>query len=213
MLSQKLLIALIGMIIPAHFACAQVKEKPVFISIYSEIGWSLSSYYSSDKILEPGFSSFSGINIGVGTNLRFLQRDKRSKVRDGLLAVKTGLHYIDAGFRINETKVVAGYLSIPIYFQYYPIKDLFVELGSDIFMNVGLSPSSVIIQGLLFDLDKHKAHDFKVGFGIGYTHKFDKIGPIGISVKYLIGTSDFAENLPWKNNNFQISLIWLFGVS
>jgi hypothetical protein len=189
-----------------------VYEKPVYFSAYAEGGWAMSMFHSTEANNDPDFSSISGINLGGGINMRFMKRDNRSKVKDGLFALQAGVHYIKSGFSVDDEKVTGNYICIPITFQYYPINNLYIEAGPEICMNIGLSPSSATIQGLNIDLENHKANDFKIGIGAGYILEFDKIGPIGISAKYLIGTSEFAENLPWKGNQLRISVFYRFGL-
>lgn len=213
MFKRYLLLSFLICLMGLQCASAQAYEKPLYLSAYAEGGWALSSFHSTDASLDPDFSSISGINLGVGINLRFLKRDLRSKVKNGLFAVQAGIHYTKAGFSAEEEKVTGNFICIPISFQYYPINNLYVEVGSEMCMNLGLSPSSAVIQGLNINLDNHKANDFKIGIGAGYMHEFDNFGPIGISAKYLIGTSKFAENLPWKGNQLRISVFYRFGLN
>lgn len=198
--------------------CSQTvskQKKPVFFSLYGEGGWALSSFHSSNENLNPEFSPVSSFALGTGINMRFLGKPSRNRFvedGDGLFAVQAGLLYTQSGFKVDEEKVTGNYICIPVAFQYYPISDLFVEMGAEMCMNVSLSPSLANLQGLNINLDKHKANDFKIGIGAGYIHRFDKFGPIGVSVKYLFGTSDFAENLPWKGNQLRISVFYRFGL-
>ena len=190
------------------------QKKPMFFSLYGEGGWALSSFHSSNESLNPQFSPVSSVALGMGANMRFCKMAKthRYAAEDGLFAVQAGLLYTQSGFKSDQEKVTGHYICIPLAFQYYPISDLYVELDAELCMNVSLSPSFATFKGLNIDLDKHKANDFKFGVGAGYMHKFEKFGPIGISVKYLIGTSDFAENLPWKGNQLRLSVFYRFGL-
>lgn len=223
-----LLLALIGFLFilnqKANCETVSDQKKPVFFSLYGEGGWALSSFHSSNENLNPQFSSISNFGLGAGVNMRFCKKanDKRY-AEDGLFAVQAGLLYTQSGFKVDEEKITGNYIGVPIYFQYYPklytpkkhqnsVGSPYVELGAEIWMNVGLSPSNAVFQGFNIDLDKHKANDFKIGIGAGYMHKFEKFGPIGISVKYLIGTSDFAENLPWKGNQLRLTVFYRFGL-
>lgn len=189
------------------------QKKTMFFSLYGEGGWSLSSFHSSNESIDPKFSSTSSVALGGGINMRFLESKSHYRfAEDGLLAFQAGILYTKSGFEADDEKITGDYICVPISFQYYPISDLYVELGMEMCMNIGLSPSSAVIQGLNIDLDNHKANDFKIGIGAGYIHEFENIGPIGISAKYLIGTSEFAENLPWKGNQLRISVFYRFGL-
>ena len=185
------------------------KEKPVYLSVYAEGGLSVSSFHSTDENLDPGFSATAGLNIGAGINMRFLKRDERSSVKDGLFGLQTGLLYTTAGFKSGETTVTGHYLCLPLDIQFYPIPGLYVELGPEAFINIGNKPDKASVGGMILNLTDHKANDLKFGFGAGYV--FNAF-PAGVSIKYLLGSSDFAENLPWKGNLLQISLFYRFGL-
>ena len=212
MFKRKYLLSLLLCLMGSQYVSAQIYEKPLYLSIYAEGGWALSSFHSTDAASDPDFSSLSGIHLGAGINLRFMKRDSRSKVKDGLFAIQAGIHYTKAGFSVDDEKVTGDYICLPIFFQYYPINNLYIEAGPEMCMNIGLSPSSAVIQGLNINLDNHKANDFKIGIGAGYIHEFDKFGPIGISAKYFFGTSNFAENLPWKGNQLRLTVFYRFSL-
>lgn len=189
------------------------QKKSVFFSLYGEGGWTLSSFHSSNESIDPKFSSVSSITLGGGINMRFLESTSNYRfIEDGLFAFQAGVLYTKSGFEADDEKITGDYICVPLSLQYYPIKDLYVELGTEMCMNIGISPSSAQINGLNMDLDNHKANDFKISIGAGYIHEFENIGPIGISAKYLIGTSEFAENLPWKGNQLRISVFYRFGL-
>lgn len=194
------------------------KSKIVHPSLYVEGGWNLSSCHSGDKSLSPEFSSVSGFAIGAGANMRFLKsKYLQREAENGLLAFQAGILYAQSGFKTRDEKVTGNYVCIPMSFQCYNPwnwgnNELFIALETEICLNVGLSPSSAVIQGLSIDFSEHKANDFKIGPGVGYMRKFGKIGPVGFSLKYLFGTSEFAENLPWKGNQLRLSVFWRFGL-
>lgn len=184
------------------------KEKPVFLSVYAEGGLSVSSYHATEENYDPGFTALTGFNIGAGVNMRFLKRDERSSVKDGLLGLQTGLLFTTNGFKSGDVTVKGNYLCLPFDIQFYPIPGLYIEAGPEAFINVGNSPDKANIGGMNLNLTDHKANDLKIGIGAGYV--LDKF-PAGVSIKYLFGTSDFAENLPWRGNLLRISLFYRFG--
>lgn len=194
------------------------KSKNVHPSLYVEGGWNQSSCHSGDKGLSPEFSSVSGIAIGAGANVRFLKsKYLQREAENGLLAFQAGILYAQSGFKTKDEEVKENYVCIPMSFQCYNPwnwgnNELFIALETEICLNVGLSPSSAVIQGLNMDLSGHKANDFKIGPGVGYMHNSGKFGPVGISLKYFFGTSEFAENLPWKSNQLRLSVFWRFGL-
>lgn len=184
------------------------KENPVFLSAYAETGLSISSYHTTDEGMNPNLSSVAGFNIGAGVNMRFVKRDERSSIEDGLLGIQAGFLYTNSGFKTGDEKVSGGYLCIPVDFQFYPIPGLFIEAGPELCMSFGFTPETVNVQDMSLNISGHKANDLKFAVGAGYIFN---VFPAGIHIKYLFGTSDFAENLPWKGNQLRISLFYRLG--
>lgn len=184
------------------------KEKALFLSVYGEGGVSISNYHTSGDGVKLNASPLTSFNVGAGINMRFVKRNERSSIKDGLLGLQAGLLYTNAGFKVDGQTVSGGYFCIPIDFQVYPIPGLFIEAGPEMCINLGLSPDAVTVQDMNLNLNGKKVNDFKISVGAGYV--FSRF-PAGIHVKYLIGTSNFAENLHWKGNQLRISLFYRFG--
>lgn len=185
-------------------------QKPLHVSIYAEAGLDYTTYHSTEELLKPDFSSVLGPNAGVGVNLRFLRRDKSDPAENGWLALQAGVHYDRSGFKADGIKFSMDNLCIPVDLQVYPIKDLYVSSGVEFCVNLGLSPKTAHVMGLDLNLGEHKANDLKLAFGAGYI--LPSV-PIGISAKYLIGTSKFMDNLPWKGNQVRVSVFYRFGMN
>ena len=179
--------------------------KPTF-SIYGEGGATLTSYRSMDMTYNPGFSTLASFHVGAGVNARFFKRNQVS-VKDGLLGIQAGVLYTQGGFVSGQQTVKGNYLCIPVCFQLYPVKNLFLETGPEACLNLGLTPEQFIVGDDNLDLRGLRANDLKLAVGAGYI--LDTI-PLGISVKYLIGTNNFAKNLHWKSNQLRISVFYRF---
>lgn len=180
------------------------KSNSLQMSLYVNAGLNLSFFYSNDKQINPDFSPMAGVAFGGGVNISFVKGVFRGSDK---LSGQMGLLYTQSGFLTENERVKGGYLCIPFLVQYYPIQNLYAELILSPCINVGLSPSEIIEPGLIFKLDDHRANDFKIGFGAGYC--LEAI-PLGIAVNYCFGTSDFAENLPWRSSQLQICLSYRF---
>lgn len=179
--------------------------QPTF-SIYGEGGATFTSYRSMDLFYNPGFSSLSSFHVGAGVNVRFFKRNQVS-VKDGLLGIQAGVLYTQGGFVSGQQTVKGDYLCIPVSFQLYPVKNLFLEAGPEACLNLGLTPEQFTVGEDTLDLRGLRANDLKLGIGAGFI--LDTI-PLGISVKYLMGTSNFAKNLHWKSNQLRISVFYRF---
>lgn len=222
-MKKKIILIIQLVLVGAHLSYGQQNiqhNASISWNMYAEGGWCLSTFHSQDKSLKPDFSSVSGVNLGVGINMRFMDvPDGGRPVEEGLFAFQSGIHFLSSGFKVEKEKVSCNYISIPVYFQYYPISQLYVETGIEMCINTSLSPSSAEVMGMNLDLHNHHANDFKFGLGAGYYFPFKFKGDnnkhnqsIGLSAKYLFGTSDFAENLPWKNEQIRLSVFYRFGL-
>lgn len=179
------------------------KESPLSIGFYTETGWALSSYHTSKNAFDVNFLPVMGLCLGGGADLNY-EIDNGSY---GSMTAQTGLLYARSGFVVEEQKVACHYFCFPISFQYYPLDYLFLEFRAVPCLNFGLSSNVVTIQNLALKLDNHQANDFKIGFGAGGYIR--SIG-VGLSLRYNFGLSKFAENLPWKGNQFEMLLYYRF---
>ena len=179
------------------------KKSPLSIGVYAETGWALSSYHASEENFAVNLSPVAGMCFGGGASMN-LEVGKRAS---SSLAFQAGLLYTRSGFVVEEQKVVGQYLCLPIALQFYPWDFLYLECRAVPSLNVGLSKDLVTIQNLTLVLDDHRANDFKIGIGAGGYIK--SIG-MGISLRYNFGLSKFAENLPWKGDQFEMLLFYRF---
>lgn len=179
------------------------KTNSIQLSLCVEIGLGMSFYHSTEENFAPDFSPVASVVLGGGFILN------KTLVNGDKLSGKIGVLYIRSGFTSESEKVRGNYLCVPVSIQYYPITNLYAELVMQPCLNIGLSPTVANIEGLSINLEGHRANDFKMGLGVGY---WFKAIPIGISARYLFGTSNFAENLPWRGNLFQVSVYYCFSI-
>lgn len=199
-----LLLALVS--VPVALAQGADDASKFHFSIYAEAGLGLTSFRSSDKALDPSFSSVVSPVAGIGANVRTIGRD--SHADKGWLGLQAGVLYTKYGFKADgDIKITGDYLCIPIDVQVYPLENLYISAGPEICLNLGLSPKNARILDMDIDLNNRKANDVKIAVGAGYMLKSI---PIGIQAKYLIGTSNFMSNLPWKNNQARLSIFYRF---
>lgn len=182
------------------------KSNSIHVSLYAEAGMGLSFYHSTDKNAATDFSSAIGIVLDGGANVCFLDKVFLDKDK---LAGQVGLSFASTGFSTDGEKVRINYLCVPLSIQYYPVANFYAELVFQPCLNIVLSPSVAYIGESFIDLEGHKVNDCKIGLGAGCV--LDAI-PLGFSARYLIGTSDFAENLPWKGNLLQMSVFYRFDI-
>lgn len=177
------------------------KDSPVFCRLGIVAGANLSKFTSSDA---NKFGFTPGFNAGAAFNMRFVKRNSRSNAETGLLGFQPEVRYSMIG--ASNPKLKLSYVTIPLMFQVYPIKNLFIELGPQASFNFAHNPDQLTLQdGTSVQLSKLKANDLMVCFGIGYSGKGFSIG-----VRYDLGTSKIAGNLPYKNSVFELNVGYCF---
>ena len=181
-------------------------EQKLSISAGVTAGLNLSTLLKGGSDIKPGFSMRPGFNAGVAVNLRFLKRNARSTVETGLLAIQPEVLFSTMGANGKEGNLSLSFITVPVMFQYYPINNLYIEVGPELAINVGHSPDNLSVNNQYqLGLAQLKMNDVMLGAGIGY-----KFGGFGIGIRYNQGFYGFAENLPWMNSCIQLNLSYLF---
>lgn len=170
-------------------------------------GFNLSSISSQSSSITSEFGMRSGFNAGVAANIRFCKRNERSSAKTGLLAFQPEVRYATMGGNNPEYSIGTGYLMIPVMFQVYPIKNMYIEVGPEFALNLSHTPNNVAVGNYQLDLANLKANDIMLGVGIGYATNGFSVG-----LRYNHGFSNMAENLLWKNYILQVNLGYAFSL-
>ena len=170
-------------------------------------GFNLSSISSQSSSITSEFGMRPGFNVGAAANIRFCKRNERSSAKTGLLAFQPEVRYATMGGNNPEYSIGTGYLMIPVMFQVYPIKNMYVEVGPEFALNLSHTPNNVAVGNYQLDLANLKANDIMLGVGIGYT-----INGLSVGLRYNHGVSNMAENLLWKNYILQVNLGYAFSL-
>lgn len=169
-------------------------------------GLDLSSI-SDNSSISSEFGMRPGFNLGVAANLRFCKRNERSSAKTGLFAFQPEIRYATMGGDNPEYSIGTGYLMIPVMFQVYPTKNVYIEVGPEFALNLSHTPDHVAVGNYQLDITDLKANDVMLGVGLGYA-----INGFSVGVRYNHGFSNMAENLLWKNNMIQINLGYVFNL-
>ena len=170
-------------------------------------GLNLSTITSSEP-LSADFGIRPGFNAGIAANFRFCKRNARSTAKTGLLAVQPEVRYQMMGGSGVDDNLGLGYLTIPVMFQVYPIKNIYVEVGPAFAINLNHTPENIVAGDYEIGLNALKANDVLLGVGIGYA-----VSGFSVGIRYNYGTSALAQNLPWKNSMINVNLGYLFSLS
>ncbi len=210
-----------------------VKTKRNAFFLGPKIGGTLTSLRESgdEKMADGSGFGFSG---GIAFQARFGKASANSVGGTGYWSAGIELKY-----KQNRVKTLAfgddgeenaslslGYLEIPVYFHVYPfarissLNSLYIEAGVSFAPLITRSPKSLDLPYpsqdvswktyyLDSDAGKLKGGDIRPIVGLGYV--IPKTG-LDINVRYYIGTSDLAGNMPYKMNSFEFSLAWMFNL-
>ena len=170
-------------------------------------GFNLSSISSQSSSITSEFGMRPGFNVGVAANIRFCKRNERSSAKTGLLAFQPEVRYATMGGNNPEYSIGTGYLMIPVMFQVYPIKNMYVEVGPEFALNLSHTPNNVAVGNYQLDLANLKANDIMLGVGIGYT-----INGLSVGLRYNHGVSKMAGDLLGKNYILQVNLGYAFSL-
>lgn len=170
-------------------------------------GANASTLSSSDPSLSPSFGFRAGGQVGVVANLRFGLRSINSTAQDGKFGLQVEAAYSMMGANFaDEGGIGLGYLTVPMLFQFYPTTQFYLEVGPQACLNLAHTPDHTSFGDQNLNLTSLKANDVAAVVGIGLARK-----QIHVGVRYVMGMSDLASNLAWRNQCAQLHLTFLFG--
>lgn len=174
---------------------------PVSCSLGLSVGADISSFVAGSGFsYKPAYTA--GINGGIVFNMRFIRRNERSNAETGVLAIQPEIRYAMMG----ASELKTSNILIPVMFQVYPLRNLYIELGPEFCFNIAHNPNEVNLNNMILNASALKANDILLGVGLGY-YVFKGLN---IGVRYNYGLSKIAANLPWKNSVIQVNLGYNF---
>lgn len=119
----------------------------------------------------------------------------------------------------NEKEVNTSYINIPIVFQYFALKDLYVETGGQIgFLMTAKGNSDYYNSFYDFSLrennvdlkKKKEVNTHMISYVVGAGYKFDR--NLSVNLRYNIGITqvDTASDVDVKNNVLQLGIGYTF---
>lgn len=183
----------------------------VFVSMGPTAGLTMATIsIPSDASYSFGYRP--GITAGGFLNFRFLERNIRSTAETGLLAVQPEIRFTMIGGNSDNSDLGLSYVMVPVMFQVYPLANLYLEAGPVFGFNISHTPDNIvfynrdedsgyIVSQTEYYLDNLHANDVAAAFGVGYRFR-----NLGMAVRYNLGLSDLAANMPWRNRWFEVGI-------
>lgn len=213
---MKKILFLITSILITNFVTSQeeVEEKAFRVGLKTGLNVSMATVKREfDNSTSPRIAYYGGLFA----NIRLVKK----------LYLQPEVYYSVQGFKEEfsngyikqENEVKTSYINIPVVFQYYTMKDLYVETGGQIglmltakgeadyynaFYNYNFSENNV-------DLKKTKeVNTHMVSYLIGAGYKFDR--NLSVNMRYNIGITqvDTSSEVSIKNNVLQIGIAYTF---
>lgn len=183
------------------------KERKVDIRVGVVGSLNMSIFSVGDPQFDAGFGMKIGGDFGAVANFRFKKRNELSTVETGVLAFQPELRFSSIGSKYDKGTIGLNYLMVPLMFQVYPIDNFYLELGPQLALNLSSTPDNVALNKSQINLEKLKANDVMLALGTGYSTNGFSAG-----VRYCIGCSPIASNLPLKNNVIQVNFGYKFQI-
>ena len=185
----------------------EVESKSFTLKFGLKAGVNLASI--SNGAAEINFSPGMKVDFhaGVVANLHFGYRNEGSPAGTGIFALQPELLYSRQGFSFDGNAYNFDYLTLPIMLKFYVTKDVNIEAGPFFSYLLGASPDTSVIDGAQIVLSDLKG-GLDAGFGVGAG--FEMKSGLTFGARYLLGLSNMADNLAWKNNVIALSVGWLF---
>lgn len=203
----KLLIVSIAMLLGWQMSAQTLSlkhENKVSVSMGIVGGLDMSTISTSSPIVAD-FGLRPGFNAGVAANFRFVKRNARSTAKTGVLAIQPEIRYATLGANSEESDLGLGYIMVPVMFQVYPTKSLYLEVGPSMALNISHTPDNIALSSYQLSLKNLKPNDIMLGVGVGFM-----INGFNIGARYNYGFSKMANNLPWKNSLLQVNIGYFF---
>ncbi len=206
----------------ATFLVSNAQDKPSKVKFGVKGGLNLSSVILEEEY-DATSNSKTGIHLGLFTNIPM---GKKFAFQPELLFSMQGAKQkVDYGYKLIEADNRLNYLSVPLNFQFFVVKKVFIEAGpyfdfllsakGDVVVkNNYINDTSTIVENGKNLKDYYKPVVFGVNFGGGY-HINDQIS---VNARYYMGlspsdSSAFSytyETLSTKNRLFQLGVGYTF---
>lgn len=183
------------------------KEQNVDIRVGVVGALNMSTFAVADPQFDAGIGMKAGLDFGVAANFRFMKRNELSTVETGILAFQPELKFSSIGAEYDKGTIGLNYLMVPLMFQVYPTDNLYLELGPQLALNLSSTPNNVALNKYQVNLENLKANDVMLALGAGYSANGFSAG-----IRYCMGNSPIASNLPLKNNVIQVNLGYKFQI-
>lgn len=153
------------------------------------------------------FSMAPGFQIGAGLNLRWGYRSEFSRPGTGKFGFQPEIRYSNQSVSVGEDeKLTMNRVSLPLMFRIYPATTFYFELGPDFSYLFSTSPDILSVGSDSYGVGECSGLATDVALGAGWESKAGFLA----GVRYGLGVTALAKNLPWRTQNVSLVIGWMF---
>lgn len=180
--------------------------KPFALSIGPKVGANY-AIAGNPSGMDLGLAGNAGFSAGLAANLRFA-RPAGKPFGTERFGVQLEVLYAMRTLKSDVKNISMNCFEIPVLFQWYFVPNFAVEVGPTFSGAFGASPKELNYNNSVYEMNKLKAYDVMVSFGLNCKLKKG----FTADIRYNLGTSDLAGNFKSKVSTISVGIGWLFNV-
>lgn len=178
--------------------------RPFALSIGPKVGF-VYSMPTNPKDLNLDLKGGAGFSAGLAANVRF-GRPAGKPFGTERFGVQLEALYSLRQIGSTSGTVPMNCFEVPVLFQWYFLPQLAVEVGPT--FSGAFPTKSITTDNAVYRLDNAKAMDVMLSFGLNCKLK----NGFTADLRYNLGNSDIAGNVPAKVSTISVGIGWLFNV-
>lgn len=149
----------------------------------------------------------AGFQIGGAINIRWGYSGEYSSPGSGLFGVQPELLFsyqtisVDGGDKLRLNRI-----SLPLVFRAYPLSSVYCEIGPELSYLLSTSPDKMTIGSAVYSVGECAGMTTDIAIGAGWESGKGYFA----GLRYGIGLTGLAKNLPWKTHNISLTIGWMF---
>lgn len=189
------------------FAQGDSYDRPNRIAIGPKVGFGL-DMGSHSPTQNVDFDMGFGYQAGAAFNAHFGRRYSSSDGGTGWLGLEVEALYGGRMIKLGSSNLKMSCIEVPVLAQLYVVPTFAIEAGATLVKVLGVSPESIVHDGVTYQVSGIKGSDVMLTAGICYKHSSTYM----IDARYNLGMSPLAGNFDTKVSSFMVSFSYLFNV-
>lgn len=182
-----------------------VKGNSTVVKYMIKAGANLTTVSSSIDGMD--FSMAPGFQVGAAVNLRWGYRSEFSRPGTGIIGFQPELLFSNQSVSLSDgEKLTMNRLALPLMLRLYPVSSVYMEVGPEVSYLFSTTPDFVTVGSKIYGVGECSGLATDVALGAGWESKFG----LAVGIRYGLGVTSMAKNLPWKTHNVSMTIGWMF---